>query len=215
VITKRDIRRSIALAMALLLARPAEAVKFLGHQPARRPAPKRTLSAAETRFWSLIDRTVDTDKGRQFTLLQDALAELSPKQIEEFQAVLDTQMKRSYRWDLWGAAYVAMSGASNDGFEYFRLWLISRGHTAFTRALAHPDDLAGFAPDNPDEMEWEDLGRIASDTWSAKTGKAADEMPGIDANVYGEPAGEPWPEDGRELAARYPKLARRFHLGGR
>jgi len=203
-------RRWFAVSLAALLAHPAGAVKFLGRRP-RPPAPKRSVSAAETRFWSLIDRTVSDNPGHQFATLHDALAALSPRQIEEFQAVLDAQMKRSYRWDLWGAAYVAMGGASDDGFEYFRLWLISRGHAAFARVLTHPDALAEIAPDNPDAMEFEDLGRVASDTWSAKTGKAADEMPRPGIDEYGEPAGEPWPEDPTTLVRLYPKLSSRFH----
>lgn len=54
-------------------------------------------------------------------------------------------MIRSYRWDLWGAAYVAKGGASDDGFEYFQRWLISRGRTDFERVLADPDALADLA----------------------------------------------------------------------
>ncbi|WP_217498085.1 MULTISPECIES: DUF4240 domain-containing protein [Sphingomonas] len=44
-------------------------------------------------------------------------------------------MIRSYRWDLWRAAKVAKGGVSDDGFEYFRTWLISRGRANSKRFL--------------------------------------------------------------------------------
>ncbi|MFL6076856.1 MAG: DUF4240 domain-containing protein [Mycobacteriales bacterium] len=35
-------------------------------------------------------------------------------------------MAESYQGDLWGAAYLINGGASDDGFDYFRGWLIAR-----------------------------------------------------------------------------------------
>ena len=48
----------------------------------------------------------------------------------------------SYREDLWGAAYLINGGASDDGFEYFRGWLMTQGRAVFARAVADPDSLA-------------------------------------------------------------------------
>lgn len=41
-----------------------------------------------------------------------------------------------------GSADVVHGGASDDGFEYFRCWLISRGRVVYERVLNIPDDLA-------------------------------------------------------------------------
>jgi|SRR5262245_54514525 len=51
-------------------------------------------------------------------------------------------LNNAYSWSLWGAAYVIHGGCSNDGFEYFRLWLVSRGRNGYERAPAEPDSLA-------------------------------------------------------------------------
>ena len=42
-------------------------------------------------------------------------------------------MDDSYRWDLWGAAYLANGGCSDDGFDYFRGWLIGQGRKVSAR----------------------------------------------------------------------------------
>ncbi|WP_449342020.1 DUF4240 domain-containing protein [Streptomyces aurantiogriseus] len=34
---------------------------------------------------------------------------------------------RAYTWDLWGAAWVLLDGASDDAFDFFRCWLIGQG----------------------------------------------------------------------------------------
>ena len=36
-------------------------------------------------------------------------------------------------------------GCSDDGFDYFRGWLIARGRQAFDQAVADPDALANLA----------------------------------------------------------------------
>ncbi|MFC9245678.1 DUF4240 domain-containing protein [Streptomyces sp. NPDC057136] len=43
---------------------------------------------------------------------------------------------------LWAAAYVINGGCSDDGFDYFRGWLIAQGREVFERTAADPDALA-------------------------------------------------------------------------
>ncbi|OSP39974.1 hypothetical protein B7767_28795 [Streptomyces sp. 13-12-16] len=43
---------------------------------------------------------------------------------------------------LWAAAYVINGGCSDDGFDYFRGWLIAQGRETFERVVADPDALA-------------------------------------------------------------------------
>ena len=84
-------------------------------------------------FWDIIERTrsSDGDQDRQRAALAEELSKLSPAEIEAFGAIFDLQLAETYSWDLWGAAYVVMGGASDDSFEYFRVWLISRGRDVF------------------------------------------------------------------------------------
>ena len=168
----------------------------------------------EARFWLIIDAARSDDRDSQVARLKAALASLSPEEIEGFEACFDQQMRRSYRWDLWGAAYVAMGGASDDGFEYFRLWLIARGRADFEKVLADPDALAEIAPADPEQLEFEDFAHIAPDAWAAKTGKPWDAMPHLSAFFvplgYGPAKGTKFSEEPAALARSYPKLWRRF-----
>ena len=42
-----------------------------------------------------------------------------------FEAAFRRYLNEAYTWDLWGAADVIHGGCSDDGFEYFRRWLVS------------------------------------------------------------------------------------------
>lgn len=172
----------------------------------------------EARFWSIVDASCDLDQDRQLELIRASLNLLTPTELEGFEAIFDRQMQRSYRWDLWGAAYVAMGGASDDGFEYFRLWLISRGRAAFEQTIQNPDSLADIVPANPEQMEFEDFAHVAPDVWATKTGKAWDEMPHL-ASFFSPtaaaPIGDEFSDSPSELARRYPRLWKQFGAGGR
>jgi hypothetical protein len=164
---------------------------------------------ADARFWSIIDSTRSDDQPRQIASLKAKLAALTPDEIEAFGACFARQMQRSNNWGLWGAAFVAMGGASDDGFEYFRLWLIARGKADFEKVLADPDALAAIAPADAEALEFEDFARVATDVWSAKTGKSWDAMPHV-APGTDAVSGTQFSENPAALAKRYPKLWRRF-----
>jgi len=168
-----------------------------------------------TRFWQLVDATTpfEADPQRQLAALHGELASLPTKEIEEFEVAFDQEMKRSYSWDLWGAAYVVHAGASDDGFEYFRCWLISKGKRVFEKVLADPDSLADIlAPDVRGVLEFEQFAYVARKTWGEKTGKPANKMPNAAWMMYPgrQPTGVPFDEDSNSLAKRYPKLWKRF-----
>lgn len=121
-------------------------------------------------------------------------------------------MRDSYTWDLWGAAYVANGGASDDGFEYFRCWLISKGRRVFEQILRDPDSLADFiAEGETGDFEFEEFAYVARNAWSKKTGNDWNEMPVVANMIYNaDPKGTPFSEDPNELRRRFPKLWRRF-----
>ena len=54
-------------------------------------------------------------------------------------------LAEAYHWDLWGAAYLINGGCSDDGFEYFRRWLVLQGRDVFQAAVSNPDTLAEVA----------------------------------------------------------------------
>lgn len=164
----------------------------------------------DARFWSIMDASAqfEADPDTQLDALRDRLSELSPTEVLGFRDAFDRQMQRAYTWDLWGVAYVAHGGASDDGFEYFRRWLISKGQADFERVLATPDSLVDhLVPSIEGVLEFEEISYIAEEVWAEKTGGTPDAMPPSPAWIEPgtEPVGEPFDENPAALAARYPK----------
>jgi len=176
----------------------------------------------ENRFWSLLDASLlgQPSQDGQEAKLADALRTLRADEIVAFEGLFARQLQKSYSWDLWGAAYIIHGGASDDGFEYFRRWLISRGRTVFESAVRDPDSLATLIPATQrDPVEFESFSYVAADVWKSKTGIDPITAPGdvgffsvedIIALIPGEPSGEPFEEDPDYLAKRWPKLWQRF-----
>lgn len=162
----------------------------------------------EQQFWATIERTTEhqTDPDRQVAALEAELNRLSAEQIVAFEEQFQDKMARAYRWDLWGAAYVANGGASDDGFDNFRRWLISRGQETYETVLANPDDLADMLADPADgTLEFEKFGNVATWVWGDKTGKDPYDIP-VNPGTGEEPAGEEFDEDPEWLKAHYPRL---------
>jgi hypothetical protein len=149
------------------------------------------------RFWQLIDRASDAaDPAEPLRSLLEAEA---PKAIAAFDRHFCTMLRKAYRYDLWGAAYLMAGGCSDDGFLDFRAALIARGRAVFEGVLADPDSLA----DHPDIEGDETLLSVASDVYLEKTGE---ELPGVGAE-RAHPAGKRWSfDDDHEMRARYPRL---------
>lgn len=165
-------------------------------------------------FWTIIERTRSpgSDQERQISALATELSKLPPDEIAAFDAAFRRQMSASHTWDLWGAAYVIMGGASDDGFEYFRAWLISLGREVFEAARVDPDALAGLIPADFDEApDFELLAYVAAEAWAERTGgDAADLWDQHEAIPEVEPSGQPFDESPQALESRYPRLWARF-----
>ena len=69
----------------------------------------------ETEFWQLVDSTRETAEGdpeEQADLLVERLVQLDPESVLDFARHFESRYNRAYRWDLWGAAWVLLDGAS-------------------------------------------------------------------------------------------------------
>ncbi len=133
------------------------------------------MSLNETNFWQMIGRVRTKAKHDDeiFTeLLVGELEKLEPTDIIEFHHIFWKFYRLSYRTDLWGAAFIMNGGCSDDGFDYFRGWLISQGQQVFDAALEHPDSLAKVVPKDPEDYsyELEEMLSIGQDVWREKTG---------------------------------------------
>jgi len=140
----------------------------------------------DARFWTFIAAARDAagdDVDDRVNGLEQVLLTQHPEDVAAFQDKYDELLARAYRWDLWGAAYLINGGCSDDGFRYFRDWLISEGEAVYE------DALADLAAEVYEQMRDAPLPR----------GSSAEPA---------SPAGQEWRED--DLPALFPRLARRF-----
>ncbi len=145
--------------------------------------------------------------------ISKSLGALTPAEIITFQRHLDERMDEAYTRDLWGAAYVMMGGCSDDGLEYFRAWLISRGRSTFEAAMKDPESLTAVRVRDADDCEFESLLYAAMGAYEEAVGK---ELPRARSERPQEPSGKAWNEDDTDgLQGRYPKLWKKFaHVWG-
>lgn len=163
-------------------------------------------------FWNIIEASrrrfdplhASGNMERQSEDLRRLLLELTPEQIIGFRDRFREQMDVAFRWDLWGAAYIIASGCSNDGFVYFRHWLISMGQRVFQAVLADPESLAGAA-DTPgvEDVFFEEFAYVPAEAYEEATGR---ELPPYTGAIQQLPKGEPWSSAGDDLKRRFPKL---------
>ncbi|MFI0963608.1 DUF4240 domain-containing protein [Streptomyces sp. NPDC021080] len=168
----------------------------------------------ETEFWQLVDTTRETAEGdpeEQADLLVERLVQLDPDSVLDFARHFESRYNRAYRWDLWGAAWVLLDGASDDAFDFFRCWLIGQGRDVFEGAMHDPDTLAELLDDFDEEIDGdgEELGYAADEAYEQLTGAVAPAL-GI-PTPPAEPEGTPLEfENESAVAERYPKLWERF-----
>ncbi|MFG1677402.1 DUF4240 domain-containing protein [Micromonospora sp. NPDC049282] len=175
-------------------------------------------------FWEIVERSRaevgDTRHASSAaTVARHLVAQLTalgPSTAVEFQHVYDSLDQETYRWDLWAAAYLMRGGCSDDGFDYFRGWLIAQGRAVWEQAVADPDSLAGVGVDPDDDLvECEEMVAAAGDAHAASTGddeafwEALEQTEGDDEpTASADPAGEDFDfDDDEQMRARLPRLA--------
>jgi len=167
-------------------------------------------------FWAIMARAarLDADPAAHLDALRTELRTLTTDQIVSFEVAFRRYLNKAYTWNLWGAAHVIHGGCSDDGFEYFRRWLVSKGRDVYEAALADPDTLAQLnaQPGPFGTWEFEEIYSVANRAFTEKGGQG-------DVREYSEPeaglgrtepSGEPFEDDEDHLARRYPNLWRRF-----
>lgn len=160
-------------------------------------------------FWDVIDqaRAMGNSCAESTRALDGILSELSSTEIEAFARAQEDLMPTSYRWDLWGAAFVINGGCSDDGFDYFRGWLMLQGRDVWEAALRDPESLADVSIDG--DAECEDALYVASKAYEQVAGRS---LPPSRDDHLRQPIGTAWQE--ADLEALYPKLWKRFAAKG-
>ncbi|MFI6469240.1 DUF4240 domain-containing protein [Streptomyces sp. NPDC050516] len=140
------------------------------------------------------------------------LAERPAGEIRAAQQVLWDLMARSYTAPLWAAAYTVNGGCSDDGFDYFRGWLIAQGREAYEAAVADPDSLAGLAAVREAAVTWEELEcePVLAIAWDAHLKATGEELPGDCFTIDYPDLDAAWGfdfDDAAEMARRLPRIA--------
>ncbi|MEY9870674.1 hypothetical protein ABH931_000128 [Streptacidiphilus sp. MAP12-33] len=183
----------------------------------------RTMESANGRevdirgFWQLIEEarrelTGVGDGAAVATRASGILARRGAAEIIAAQRGLWALMARSYRSPLWAAAYMINGGCSDDGFDYFRGWLILQGRETYERVVADPDALAELpqvraAAAHGSDLEGEDALSIA---WRAHISATGAELPPRSFSVRYPELDQAWNfdfDDMGEMRRRLPRLA--------
>ncbi|MFZ6747001.1 DUF4240 domain-containing protein [Undibacterium sp. JH2W] len=99
----------------------------------------------ETDFWHIVAVTNRTARYQRYRAedLEYHLSKLAPQLIVEFNIYFDKLVNQAETGDVYGAGCLLNQDyMSDDGFLYFRYWLISMGQTAYEQALLNPDSMA-------------------------------------------------------------------------
>jgi hypothetical protein len=171
-------------------------------------------------FWGLIEaaRVEAADPSDPELVTEKAVTLLAlrpPHEIIRAAQTLWDVMADSYRPELWGAAYQVNGGCSDDGFEYFRGWLLTQGRAAYEAAVADPDSLADLpalraaVAAERDDIECESALGIADDAYLVATGE---QLPADAFAIRYQPPTFDWDfDDHAEARRRLPRLMELLH----
>lgn len=165
-------------------------------------------------FWQLIEeshRQTD-DYQQQGVILSKMLESLDTDAILDFEDHMADRMRELYRWDLWAVADIMNGGASDDGFDYFRQWIVAQGRAFYDTVLQAPERAAEAVPVGTEDDHWrrECESMLPAARWAYEN-KTRQEIPPSEkplTMVGEEPYGEFLDDDEQER--RYPQLWARF-----
>lgn len=130
----------------------------------------------EEKYWAIIEKSIKetTNQEDQEIFLVSEIEHLSPKEMIGFRLRTDKLLFDSYTSNLWCANYVISNGASEDGFDYFRCWLISRGKEAYYKAQETPDYLVNLVGNEPEVHDFEGFWYVGMNAFKNMTHKDAE-----------------------------------------
>lgn len=162
-------------------------------------------------FWGLVTRSDATQSQESIVAeLKAKLSSLSDDQLMAFDKWYGQQMRRSYTWDVWGAAYIVGGCDSEYAFAEFRNFLLSLGADWYDKIVSSPDLLADL-PQWPEKDGSaypfiDDYDLIAGQIFEDRTER---ELPFVPSGKS-TPAGKKFNQKPKMLKKTYPKLSSRF-----
>jgi hypothetical protein len=122
-------------------------------------------------FWVLIDKVAARPVERQNTTLRGALRPLSDADLAWFAARLERILVELDSPALAKAASIVFDGVSDDGYEYFRRWIVTLGRSAYERIRADAATLVDYLGADPDQCQCEALSWPAMEYLSKRLGE--------------------------------------------
>lgn len=147
----------------------------LKQQPQKRKKNKIVLDKRkidEPIFWELIgnSRKIAETKEDFLELLKSKLIQFKPLELKRFQKILLTYQNQLNHWDTWALAYIVRRGCGDDCFDYFKLWVISKGKDTYeaikNNEVSQFKDI--FTQEDP---EFEDFEYLAEEVYEELTNK--------------------------------------------
>lgn len=125
----------------------------------------------EDTYWSIIEKSLKetTNQEDQELLLISELEQLSPQDMVGFRLRTDKLMFDSYTSNLWCADYIISNGVADDGFDYFRCWLISRGKETYYKVMENPDYLVNIVGNEPQVYDFEGFWYVSMNAFKNTT----------------------------------------------
>lgn len=165
----------------------------------------------ESQFWELVTRTSPQQNQTDLAeSLKQKLSLLNNDELRDFDKIFGQQMRRSYSWSVWGAAYIITGCDSEYAFAEFRCFLISLGKQWYDTIVELPDELGKL-------IEWPEKDGSAYpflDEYDLIAGqlyeeRADDELPYVPSG-QASPAGKKFSHKKKQLKATYPVLSAAF-----
>lgn len=162
----------------------------------------------EEEFWLCIDKA--SVEENVYNELKATLCSLRLDEIISFHQIFLHKLSEAYTFPLLAANFVISSYVSDDGFKYFRAWLLSNGSLKFFNALKNPETISDWLDKNEvDGIEGEEVLSIAEDVYADLGG---DIEVFYNALVYpsDRELDMEWPEDKDKFYQKYPRLVEKF-----
>ena len=127
----------------------------------------------EEQFWAIVDNSLKMtqDQEQQEQFLVSEITKLSHHEMIGFYLRNCYLLNETYTSEMWCAGHIMNTRCSDDGFEDFRCWVISRGKETYYKAKANPDYLINEFVEGCEAYEFELFGYVAIEAFEQATGK--------------------------------------------
>ena len=145
----------------------------------QKPVPKTSTDKRkidEQVFWEVIEQSRQgvTDQYEFLDKLSAVLGTFKPNEIRNFQRILLTKQQELNRWEHWALAYIVRRGCGDDEFDYFRVWVLSKGRKHFE--VIKNLDTAKLKLLFEEDPQLEELLYLAETVYEEKTGEMMKEI---------------------------------------